>query len=110
MPDFVHTRLFRRYAVEDGNWSQMPKHVETHGNSQAPVIEMRKALARKIAAHSPSPGAHPTSIDGLILFRCTAPSPCYRATYEPSLTIFVQGRKLVNLGGTQYLCDGSSFL
>jgi AraC-like DNA-binding protein len=24
--------------------------------------------------------------------------------------VFVQGRKLINLGGTEYLCDGSSFL
>ena len=45
-----------------------------------------------------------------MLFRRTAPSACYRATYEPSLTVFVQGRKLINLGGTEYLCDGSSFL
>lgn len=29
---------------------------------------------------------------------------------EPSLSIFVQGRKLINFGGTEYLCDGSSFL
>jgi hypothetical protein len=29
---------------------------------------------------------------------------------EPSLSIFVQGRKLINLGGTEYMCDGSSFL
>jgi AraC-like DNA-binding protein len=38
------------------------------------------------------------------------PSACYRATYEPSLTVFVQGQKLINLGGTEYRCDGSSFL
>jgi len=47
---------------------------------------------------------------GLLLFRRTAPSACYRATYEPSFTVFAQGRKLINLGGTEYLCDGSSFL
>src|SRR5258705_7009563 len=39
-----------------------------------------------------------------------SPTPCYRASYEPSLSIFVQGRKRINLGGTEYLCDGSSFL
>src|SRR6201993_375531 len=38
------------------------------------------------------------------------PTACFLATYEPSLTVFVQGRKRVNLGGTVYLCDGSSFL
>ena len=74
------------------------------------ATELRAALARRIAAHAPAPGEHPTAISGLVLFRRTSPSPCYRATYEPSLTVFVQGRKLINLGGTEYLCDGSSFL
>ena len=32
------------------------------------------------------------------------------ATYEPSLAVFVQGRKRIELGGTKYVCDGSSFL
>ncbi len=73
-------------------------------------MEMRKALARRIAACAPSEGENPTAISGLALFRRTAPSPCYRATYEPGLTVFVQGRKLINFGGTEYLCDGSSFL
>jgi AraC-like DNA-binding protein len=71
---------------------------------------MRKALARRIAAHAPVHGEHPTAIRGLVLFRRTAPSDCNRATYEPSLTVFAQGRKMINLGGTEYLCDGSSFL
>jgi AraC-like DNA-binding protein len=46
----------------------------------------------------------------LVLFRRTAPTSCYRTVYEPSLNVFVQGRKLINLGGTEYLCDGSSFV
>ena len=88
----------------------MEKQTKAHGDPKSPLPEMRKALARRIAAHSPSPGEHPTAVPGLVLFRRTAPSPCYRATYEPSLTVFAQGRKLINLGGTEYLCDGSSFL
>ena len=67
-------------------------------------------LANRIARQARSAGEHPTAIPGLTLFRRAAPSPCYRAAYEPSLNVFVQGRKLVNLGGTEYLCDGSSFL
>ena len=74
------------------------------------VIEMRRGLARRIVAHAKSPGAQETAIAGLALSRRTEPSPCYHVNYEPSLTVFVQGRKLVNLGGTEYLCDGSSFL
>jgi AraC-like DNA-binding protein len=71
---------------------------------------MRKALAGGIAAHAPSPREHSTAINGLVLFRRTAPTACNRAIYEPSLTVFAQGRKLINLGGTEYVCDGSSFV
>ena len=71
---------------------------------------MRRHLALAIAAHAPSAGEHPTAIPGLILFRRTTPTACYRATYEPSLSVFAQGRKHVNLGGTIHLCDSSSFL
>jgi AraC-like DNA-binding protein len=74
------------------------------------ATELRKILARRIAAQAQARGEHPTAIPGLVLFRQTAPSPCYRATFEPSLGVFVQGRKLINLGGKEYLCDGSSFL
>jgi AraC-like DNA-binding protein len=74
------------------------------------VSETPTELARSIAAHAPSAGEHSTAIDGLLLFRRTKPTPCYRATYEPSLTVFAQGKKRINLGGAEYLCDASSFL
>ena len=74
------------------------------------VIEMRRSLAQRIAAHTRKEGEHTTAVPGLILYHRTSPTPCYRASYEPSLTMFVQGRKVINLGGTEYLCDGSSFL
>ncbi len=71
---------------------------------------MRTELARKIAAHIQAAGDHATDIPGLTLYRRTAPTPCNAATYEPSLAVFVQGRKRVTLGGTTYLCDESTFL
>ena len=74
------------------------------------AVEMRRDLARKIASRAPLVGENPTAIPGLSLYRRINPTPCYRASYEPSLSVFVQGRKRVNLGGTIYLCDGSSFL
>lgn len=74
------------------------------------VIEMRRSLAQRIAAHTEKEGEHTTAVPGLILYHRTSPTPCYRASYEPSLSVFVQGRKRINLGGTEYLCDGSSFL
>lgn len=74
------------------------------------VIEMRKELTRKIAARAQALGENPTAVPGLALYRRDKPTPCFHATYEPSLSVFVQGKKRVSLGGTEYLCDGSSFL
>ncbi len=88
----------------------MTKQTEHRGGPNAAVIEMRKELARKIAERAQSPGENATAVPGLSLYRRTTPTPCYRASYEPSLSVFVQGRKRINLGGHVYLCDGSSFL
>lgn len=74
------------------------------------VIEMRRELTSTIAAHTQSLGENRTAVPGMSLYRRTKPTACFLATYEPSVTVFVQGRKRVNLGGTVYLCDGSSFL
>jgi AraC-like DNA-binding protein len=74
------------------------------------VIELRRALAERIKLLAEKPGEHPTAIPGLFLYHRTSPTPCFRASYEPGLSIFVQGRKRILLGGTEYLCDGSSFL
>jgi AraC-like DNA-binding protein len=74
------------------------------------VAALRAELARKIAAHARTAGEHATSIPGLTLYRRTDTTPCYPATYEPSLNVFLQGQKRITLGGTTYLCDGSTFL
>ncbi|MGA2169469.1 MAG: AraC family transcriptional regulator [Terracidiphilus sp.] len=89
---------------------KMARQTEKPRELSAAAIEMRKDLALKIAAHAQSRGENFTAIPGLALYRRTAPTACFLATYEPSLTVFVQGRKRVNLGGTVYRCDGSSFL
>jgi AraC-like DNA-binding protein len=83
----------------------MPK--ETLGPS---VIEIRRSLAQRIKLLAASPGEHATAIPELWLYHRTTPTPCFRASYEPGLSIFVQGRKRILLGGTEYLCDSSSFL
>jgi AraC-like DNA-binding protein len=74
------------------------------------LSEARQELARRIALHALTAGEHATAIPGLQLFRRIKPTSCYRAMYEPSLTVFTQGRKSINMGGNVYLCDGSSFL
>src|SRR6267143_1809180 len=89
---------------------QVIKQRAKSGDQQSGVVGMRAELARKIAAHVQAAGEQTTAIPGLSLYRRTAPTPCYPATYEPSLNVFVQGRKRITLGGTTYLCDESTFL
>ena len=74
------------------------------------VAELRQELRRKIAAHTLKAGAHATAILSLTLYHRTAPSPCYPAMCEPSLSVFVQGRKRITLAGATYLCDESTFV
>ena len=88
----------------------MPRKAINTASPDPAVIEMRRSLAQRIAALAGKAGEHSTAIPGLFLYYRTTPTPCYRASYEPSLSIFVQGRKRIILGGTEYLCDGSSFL
>jgi AraC-type transcriptional regulator N-terminus len=86
------------------------KQTEKRGDTKQALAEMRRELASKIAAHAQAAGEHSTAIAALVLLRRTSPTACYRAAYEPSLTVFAQGRKRISLGGTVYLCDASSFL
>jgi AraC-like DNA-binding protein len=86
----------------------MAKRVEERDDAE--VLEMQRALAVRIAAHARVTGENTTEISGLLLFRRTSTTPCYRGSYEPSLGVFAQGRKRVNLGGTIYMADRSSFL
>ena len=88
----------------------MAKQIAKPKDPNAAVVYMRKELTAQIAAHTKSLGENLTAIPGLALYRRTTPTACFRATYEPSITVFVQGRKRINLGGTVYLCDETSFL
>jgi AraC-like DNA-binding protein len=77
--------------------------------------EMRRELAARIQAHTGvtgpnADGPHETAIAGLTLSRRPTETACYRVTYEPSLAVFAQGKKRVNLGGTLYVCPPGSFL
>jgi len=88
----------------------MARLTEKPNDANRSAIEMRKELASKIAARAQLLGENPTAVSGLALYRREQTTPCFHATYEPSVSVFVQGKKRVNLGGTEYLCDGSSFL
>ena len=71
---------------------------------------MRAQLARMIADRAVAEGDTQTEIPGLRLYRRSAPSACNSAAYEPSLVVFVQGQKRINVGKTIYICDGSNFV
>jgi len=86
------------------------KKTERPKELNAAVTELRKDLSAKIASYAQLEGENRTAIPALSLYRRTKPSACFLANYEPSVTVFVQGRKRVNLGGHIYLCDGTSFL
>lgn len=74
------------------------------------VLAMRADLARRIAALTPLLGENPTPVPGLAFYRRATPTACFLATYEPSFTVFVQGRKRIDLNGVEYVCDAGSFL
>ena len=74
------------------------------------VAEVRKRLARKIADRTLAEGDMDTEISGLRLYRRSVATACASAAYEPSLVVFVQGQKRINVGKTTYVCDRTNFL
>ena len=108
--NFVHRANPENYARKQAEETIMAKTIEKAKQSDPAVTELRKALTAKIATRTPLLGENPTTVPGLALYRRSTPTACYLATYEPSLSVFLQGRKQINLGGAEYLCDGSSFL
>ena len=74
------------------------------------VVALRRELARKIANRALVEGDTVTEIPGLRVYRRSVTTACTSAAYEPSLVVFVQGKKRINVGKTTYVCDGSNFL
>ena len=74
------------------------------------VVEMRTELARKIAVRAIAEGDTLTEIPALLLYRRSVPTACTSAAYQPSLVVFVQGQKQINVGKSTYLCNGSNFV
>jgi AraC-like DNA-binding protein len=86
------------------------RQTEKRRVADAAVAEKRKTLAAKVAARAVLLGENRTAVPGFGLYRRTAPTSCALTMYEPSLSIFVQGRKRILLRGIEYFCDASSFL
>ena len=88
----------------------MTKQMSQIAVKKTEVTEMQMELAGKIASHIQAAGQNETAVRGLTLFRNTAPTTCNLVSVEPSVTFFAQGKKRINIGGTDYPCDASSFL
>jgi len=88
----------------------VPKHASESAVKKPTVAELRSELAARVVAHTPSPGQNGTELPALTLFRMTSPTACYLTSVEPSISIFVQGKKRIDIGGEEHLCDGTSFL
>jgi AraC-like DNA-binding protein len=94
------------------------KHKDASANRSLPnrrlpirnLTDMRRELALKIAYRCVAEGDMLTPIPGLRLYRRSEPSACASAAYEPSLVVFVQGQKRINVGKATYVCDGKNFL
>ena len=59
---------------------------------------MRAELARKIAARTVTRKEYGNGYPGLRLYRRSAPTACTSSAYEPSLVVFLQGQKRINVG------------
>ena len=95
--------------IEAAKTAEKPREASADpGGDRGQAIALRSELARKIAAHIQVEGDQVTSVPGLVLFRRTALTSCYSATYEPSIIVYGQGQKHVNIGGAMYVCDEST--
>ena len=74
------------------------------------IIELRAALARRIALLLGKEENRTTEIPGVSLHQRTSPTPPCRMTYHPGIIVVAQGSKRVNLGQASFVYDGSHFL
>jgi len=74
------------------------------------IAHLRTELVRRILTRATAEGDNATEIPGLTLYRRSECTSCASAAYQPSLVVFLQGQKRINLGRTTYICDESNFL
>jgi AraC-like DNA-binding protein len=72
--------------------------------------ELRIELARKIASFMGSEENRATDIPGVTLHRRIAPTAPCSMTYQPAVTLMVQGRKRVELGRNTFIYGESQYL
>jgi AraC-like DNA-binding protein len=88
----------------------MTKASKDASSPSNPARELRAELARKITSFMGSEENRATDIPGLTLHRRVAPTAPCSMTYEPCVTLMVQGRKRVELGRTTFIYGESQYL
>ena len=83
------------------------KEASPHSNR---ARELRVELASKIALFMGPEENRATDIPGLTIHRRVAPTAPCSMTYEPCVTLMVQGRKRVELGRTTFIYGESQYL
>jgi AraC-like DNA-binding protein len=74
-------------------------------------VEARRVeLVRKIGARTLGEGDVQTEIAALRLYRRSVCTACASVAYEPSLVVFVQGEKHIDVGKTTHVCGGTNFI
>ena len=67
-----------------------------------------RLFAERILNHAQHEGDSQTAILGLRLFRRSELTICTSAAYEPSIIVYAQGQKSVQVGGAAYLCQAGT--
>lgn len=71
---------------------------------------LRAELARRVAEQTKEDGVWQTGIADLGFYRRSEPSECTSAAYEPTLIVFLEGKKQIDLGGESLICNGKNYL
>jgi AraC-type transcriptional regulator N-terminus len=88
----------------------MAKAQENKHRAKNQTSELRFELKERISSLMGSVEDRTTEVPGLSLHRRTAPTGRCPATYEPNITVIVQGQKRVELGTKVFLYDESRYL
>ncbi|MBI2685563.1 MAG: AraC family transcriptional regulator [Acidobacteria bacterium] len=88
----------------------MKKPQENKHREHNQISELRAGLKERIGSLLGSVEDQTTAVPGLSLHRRTAPTGRCPATYEPNITVIVQGQKRVELGAKKFLYDESRYL
>ena len=71
---------------------------------------VRAQIQCQVARHAPIDGTHETPLDGIRLFRVSAPVERVPGVYNPSVCIIVDGSKHAYHDGQTYVYDPDRYL